>query len=230
MTTTCTPGAAPLRLDHLVLACLDLDEGARWLGERLGAAPEPGGRHEGFGTHNRLLSLGEGVYLELLAADPAQPAPPRPRLFGMEAPRLRERLAHGPRLLHWVVRAGSPAQLEATVRDPLGATAGRVVSMSRGVLAWRIALRDDGECPPGGLPTPIDWGAAPHPCTLLPDRGVRLAALEAGVAAPVAEWLRGRLDEARLALRVAEAPCLRARLQAADGRELVLEPPWPQED
>jgi len=62
--------AAP---DHLILAARDLDSGAAWLEDRLGVALAAGGRHERMGTHNRLLSLGQGFYLELIAIDP-QPA------------------------------------------------------------------------------------------------------------------------------------------------------------
>jgi hypothetical protein len=36
------------------------------------------------GTHNRLLKLGEGFYLELIAIDPQAPPPGRPRWFGLD--------------------------------------------------------------------------------------------------------------------------------------------------
>ena len=66
-------------LDHLVVAARDLETGAAWLEERLGARLSAGGRHADMGTHNRLLRLGERRYLELIAIDPAGPPPARPR-------------------------------------------------------------------------------------------------------------------------------------------------------
>ena len=75
-----------LELDHLVVACLDLDDGDAWLRRRLGVALAPGGRHTGWGTHNRLLQLGAGVYLELIAPDPDAPDPQGPRPFRLDDP------------------------------------------------------------------------------------------------------------------------------------------------
>ena len=56
-------------LDHLMIAARTLDEGAAYVRERLGVEVLPGGRHETMGTHNRVLSLGGGVYLEVIAID-----------------------------------------------------------------------------------------------------------------------------------------------------------------
>ena len=70
--------------DHLVLAARDLDRGGAWLEDRLGVALTAGGRHSRMGTHNRLLSLGENFYLELIAIDPQAPPPDRPRWFGLD--------------------------------------------------------------------------------------------------------------------------------------------------
>lgn len=65
-------------IDHLVVAAVDLAGGARWIEERLGVALDAGGRHEVFGTHNRVLSLGPERYLEVIAVDPEAPPPARP--------------------------------------------------------------------------------------------------------------------------------------------------------
>ncbi|BDG07309.1 VOC family protein [Anaeromyxobacter paludicola] len=187
------PAAPPLALDHLVVAAATLEDGVRFVEERLGAPLEPGGRHEGFGTHNALLRLGPDVYLEVLAPDPAQPAPLRPRLFGLDAPDVRTALAGGPRLLHWVARTsdlpGALAALAAAAGLPPGAL-GRPVPMRRGALAWDLALRDDGARPPAGLPSLIDWAGAPHPCGRLPERRVALQRLELSAPPGVIEALR----------------------------------------
>lgn len=148
--------------DHLAIAARSLDEGAAWLADRLGVPPEPGGRHPSMGTHNMLLSLGPGEYLELIAIDPAAPAPDRPRWFGLD------RLDGPPRLAGWVMR-------QSPLVAPPGTTVG---TASRGDLSWRITIPDSGQMPDGGArPMRIDWGAGSHPADRLPDRGLRLARL-----------------------------------------------------
>lgn len=148
--------------DHIAIAARTLDEGAAWLAERLGVAPQPGGKHPLMGTHNMLLSLGPAEYLELIAIDPDAPAPDRPRWFGLD------RLTGPPRLAGWVMR-----------QSPLAAPPGiRVSTASRGDLRWRITLPDSGQMPHDGAePMRIDWGDGAHPADLLPDYGLRLARL-----------------------------------------------------
>jgi hypothetical protein len=55
-----------LRFDHLIVAVSDLDAAAARLLDRHGLASTPGGRHEGLGTGNRIVPLGED-YIELMA-------------------------------------------------------------------------------------------------------------------------------------------------------------------
>jgi hypothetical protein len=84
------------RFDHFVIAAAHLDDGAAWLHDRLGVSMSGGGRHRRMGTHNRLLRLGDGRYLEVIAVDAAAPAPDRPRWFGLDQPAMQARLAHEP--------------------------------------------------------------------------------------------------------------------------------------
>jgi hypothetical protein len=61
-----------MRIDHVIYAAADLDAAAARIERELGLAAAGGGRHEGLGTHNRIVPLGGG-YLELLAvADPQE--------------------------------------------------------------------------------------------------------------------------------------------------------------
>jgi hypothetical protein len=55
-----------VHIDHVIYATNDLDAAAERLEAELGLPTLPGGRHEGLGTHNRIMPLGGG-YLELLA-------------------------------------------------------------------------------------------------------------------------------------------------------------------
>lgn len=164
-----------LALDHLVVAARTLDEGEAWLKARLGRDLVAGGAHPGFGTHNRLLRLGDDCYLELIAADPGQSTPRL--LFGLEQETVAQALAHGPLLLHTVFRVVPPETLDG-VLPRLSYAPGRPIAMSRGDLHWRITIDPTGRLAGGGLlPTIIDWADAPHPCTRLPDSGIALARL-----------------------------------------------------
>lgn len=78
-------------LDHLLWEELRLSEGERRFAALTGVTPAFGGNHPDMGTHNSLLSLGQGKYLEIVALDPAhlkaanlpEETPPdfTPRLF-----------------------------------------------------------------------------------------------------------------------------------------------------
>lgn len=57
-------------IDHLVIAVADPDAAVDTLAATLGLAPGGGGRHDGLGTRNRLLWLGDS-YVELITVDDA---------------------------------------------------------------------------------------------------------------------------------------------------------------
>jgi hypothetical protein len=156
-------------LDHFVVAARTLDEGAAWLESRLGVAPTPGGKHPAMGTHNRLLSLGPGLYIEVIAVDPDAAPPQRPRWFELDTPGMRRRIGESPGLIHWAERTDD---LEAAIAGyPVPV---EIVPFSRGSYRWRMALTRDGSLPAGGaFPTLIQWEGA-HPAEALPDAGIRL--------------------------------------------------------
>ena len=63
-----------MRIDHVIYATAHLDAASGRIESELGLAVQPGGRHEGIGTHNRIVPLANG-YIELLAiADREQAA------------------------------------------------------------------------------------------------------------------------------------------------------------
>ena len=162
-------------LDHLVVAAKNLDEGGAFVQDLLGVTLEPGGKHTAMGTHNRLLNLGDGVYLEVITVDPDAPAPDRPRWYGLDNEEVRERLERGPTLLHWAARAKGISLQNADVSNDIF---GRVTPMQRGDLSWLITVPDDGHLPGDGvIPTLLDWGDTPHPTTKLPERGLKLIKL-----------------------------------------------------
>ena len=169
-------------IDHLVIGAATLDEGVDWCERVLGVTPQPGGQHPLMGTHNRLVNISGPLhprcYLEVIAIDPLAPQPGRPRWFDLDQPTLRQRLAEGSGLIHWVARVPSLDAALAYWRSE-GVDAGEAVEASRGALRWRIALRADGRrLRREALPVLIEWGAA-HPTDSLPDQGVQLLGFEA---------------------------------------------------
>jgi len=164
---------ASCRIDHLVLACADLAQGAAQVRARLGVEVQPGGRHLLMGTHNALLKLGPRTYLELIAIDPGGSAQ-RPRWFGLDTAAVRSRIADGPFLLTWVA-ACSDIDAAAAL-DP---GFGEVIAASRGAFSWRITVPADGRLNfDGVLPTLIQWNGDAHPGDGLAESGCSLQALE----------------------------------------------------
>jgi hypothetical protein len=161
------------RVDHLVLACADLAQGAAHVRERLGVEVQAGGRHLLMGTHNALLKLGPRTYLELIAIDPDGTAQ-RPRWFGLDTAAVRTRMAKGPFLLTWVAACSDVAA--AAVLD---SGFGEVIAASRGPFAWRITVPADGRLNYDGIaPTLIQWNGEAHPCDGLEERGCTLRKIE----------------------------------------------------
>jgi hypothetical protein len=174
-----------LELDHLVVAAASLEEGRLFIQERLGLEMQPGGRHERMSTHNCLLRIGTRSYLEVIAVDPDGIKPEVPRWFGLDS------FSGKPRLLHWVARVTSEADLEA-VRLPEN---GPIHAMTRGSFSWRITIPSDGNLPGGGLiPTLIAWDSdSSHPCDLLRPNDCSLVRLE-GTHPEVDRIARGLLE------------------------------------
>jgi hypothetical protein len=180
-------------IDHLLWAAPDLDAGSRLMGALTGVMPAVGGSHAGFGTRNSLLSLGTGLYLEVIAPDPAQ---------SLEG-NLGGRIAALPRpgLMTFAIRSDDLDGLRAAA-TAAGLQVGAPVAMGRtrpdGVrLDWAILYLTDPRWP-DLVPFAIDWKQSPHPsastpagCTLrdfavLHPEPAPLAALFAAIGLPVA--------------------------------------------
>jgi catechol 2,3-dioxygenase-like lactoylglutathione lyase family enzyme len=103
-----------VRIDHVIYAAADLEAAASRLESELGLRATSGGRHEGLGTHNRIVPLGGG-YLELLAvADPEEAASSD---FGRG---LLTRLAQdGDGLFAWVVAVDDIAAVARRLRTAI---------------------------------------------------------------------------------------------------------------
>ncbi|WP_343649248.1 VOC family protein [Herbaspirillum sp.] len=205
--------------DHLVVTAPTLASGMAWVQQQLGVsmAPRIGGQHARLGTHNALLSLGPGFYLEVIAIDPEASAPARPRWFGMDEPGA----SATPGLAHWVARTDD---IEAAVAASPIAT-GAITPMSRGALSWLITIAADGRLPCAGLmPSLIQWHSQPHPASALPDHGCRLLRLELHHPAPAdlaAALAAVGIDDARVVLREARQSAIVAVLSTTQGERVL---------
>ena len=155
-------------IDHLVVSAATLEDGAAFVEANLGVAPGGGGEHPLMATHNRLLGAGE-AYLEVISAAPHLTPPCRPRWFGLDG-------FTGPaRLTNWVLAV---PDLTAALRHAPPGT-GVPQDLTRGDLAWRFSLSDDGELPFDGIfPALIEWQGVAHPVQRLGDTGIELVRLE----------------------------------------------------
>lgn len=198
-----------IRLDHLAVSALSLDEGVAAVEAALGVALAGGGQHAHMATHNRLLGLGD-LYLEVIAADPGAPAPAWPRWFDLD------RFSGRPRLTNWVARCDDLAAEVA--QSPAGV--GVPVALARGDFRWQMAVPADGMLPfDGAFPALIQWQGSAHPAERLPDMGVRLQRLE--ISHPEALALRaalaGRLEEPRLVVVPGREKAMRAQFATPHG-------------
>lgn len=201
-------------IDHVILAGPDLSELEQYAQDRLGVRPQAGGAHAGLGTRNSLVGLGGQRYLELVAPDPDQPEPQRPRPFRVDE--LSE-----PTLVGWALRASGLTEHVAQAREH-GFDPGEPRAMSRTrpdgtELAWELTALDTDLG--GVVPFLIDWGSTPHPSTDLP--AVNLLTLR--VRHPGAERLSGILDaldasRGPIQLRVGEPARISVVVLTEDGR------------
>lgn len=173
--------AKMLELDHIAIACEDLEEGRVWVEEVLGMSLQAGGQHAHFGTHNMLLGLEDGLYLEVIAIDPDAKPPNYPRWFDLD------RFSGRPRPAIWICRTES-LQSAISAYD----NAGEPVALTRGDLRWQMAVPRSGILPYDNMfPALIEWQSSPHPAARLSPSGGRLKQIT--VSHPDAEALETEL-------------------------------------
>jgi hypothetical protein len=206
-------------IDHLVITAPSLEAGREYLRFALGVTPQIGGEHQRMGTHNCLVKLGDTLYLEVIAADPATPKPARPRWFELDALETNT----PPRLATWVARVNDIEVALAASLVPLG----RIEPMSRGQLNWLITIPEDGSLPLQGIaPTLIQWANGHHPASRLNDEGCSLVRLEG--FHPEAERIAAMLKAVSFTgeftiapLSTHEKPCLVASIQTPGGLRIL---------
>lgn len=155
------------KIDHLVYAVPNLEDGMMEIEALFGVEPVYGGKHQTKGTHNALLSLGHGCYFEIIAVDPGNTSVPSPRWMGVDTG-----LQAG-KLTRWAMTSNQIEEDAAFLKE-MNTGFGKLESGSReksdgSVLKWQLST-------PLATPqveiTPflIDWSGSDHPTNSLVDQ------------------------------------------------------------
>jgi hypothetical protein len=205
-----------LRVDHVVYAVPDLDQAAVRFREEFGLGSTEGGRHEPWGTANRIVPLGD-QYLELVSAVDEPMA--AETVFG------RGVLERAAGVGGWFTIAALADDLEG-VGSRLGIQVG---SGSRTrpdgqIVRWRMAGLDDPRREPW-MPFFLTWDIPDelHPGRTPAGHGVRAGGISWVEVGGDAERLRDWLGGEELPIRVIEGePGLRRVGVATSDREIVI--------
>ncbi|CUI78612.1 VOC family protein [Cognatishimia activa] len=185
-----------MQLDHIVVAGARLDDAVAHIEAALGVSMQTGGHHVRYGTHNALMGLADGIYLEAIAIDPDATPQSLPRWFGLDA------FSGAPRLISWAARV---PDLPAAISQYT--VAGDSIDMQRGDLRWRMAVRADGQLPlAAAFPSLLQWQVSPIPPETLPASGCALRRLK--VHTPI-ELSSIPEVSAKASIQVLSAPALK---------------------
>tara|TARA_R110002049_G_scaffold10127_6_gene50561 strand:- start:29994 stop:30605 length:612 start_codon:yes stop_codon:yes gene_type:complete len=202
-----------MELDHIAVAGLTLAEADAHVAQALGVSLQPGGQHDVFFTHNTLLGLNDGLYLEAIAVNPDAPTPDRPRWFDLD------RISGPPRLSNWICRCDDLDATLATLPEGFGAP----VELRRGDLCWRMAVPQSGILPfDNCAPALIEWGGDAHPAARLAPSNCRLSGLEVHHpdAAALAAMLAPLLNDTRVSFHAGPARLL-AKFETPQGARVL---------
>lgn len=199
-----------LTFDHIAVSAETLAQGTADVEGTLGQPLLPGGEHPAMGTHNRLLSLGQEAYFEVIAVNPDAPGPDQPRWFNLDE------FAGKTRVTNWICRCDDLEAAIAAAPDGVGVP----WRLERGDLRWSMAVPKDGKLPFDGLfPALIQWHGTAHPAPLLADTDVRLLELRlhSPEAAALRTALRPLLRDARVSVISSQAPRIEVVLRTPRG-------------
>ncbi len=206
-------------IDHIIYATPhSLEDAIATIEALLGVKAIIGGQHVGIGTHNALLSLGGRSYLEIIAPDPAQPEPPRPRSFGIDS-------LTKPALVTWA-SATDDIDAQVAASRAAGYDPGKLIDGGRKKpdgtqLKWRSTKRPEAlagqPLPAAGLvPFLISWGDTPHPAENTPT-GCQIVALRGEHPDPDSVTAMLTALDTPLPIARAEKPQLIASIETAQG-------------
>ena len=151
------------RVDHIVYAFPDLEDGILAIEKLTGVKPVPGGQHLNHGTHNALMAIGPKCYLELIAPDPVN------KFIGKRWMAVDN--INGPTLTRWSINTQNiikDAQTLISIKKPLGEIIPGQRQLRNGeYLKWKMTKPNE-----FGLvetvPFLLDWSQSNnHPCDAL---------------------------------------------------------------
>jgi hypothetical protein len=162
-----------LKLDHLTVIAPTLSEGVSHVRDCLGLDVPFGSRHDYMGTHNHRLQLGDSVYLEIVALDPAGVDPGRARWFGVDNQgQVRMDWEDGRRLRGWVANTQSIDSIVSTHTTIFGDG----VQLPGADPTFTFSIPKDGSLPlDGAAPSLIDHRGDSSYVATIPDLGARLS-------------------------------------------------------
>jgi hypothetical protein len=200
--------ALAAQVDHVLLGIDDLDRGIKAFEQATGVKPVYGGKHPG-GTHNALVSLGDGTYLEIIALQKGV-------TDAGEYAGLKQ--LHTLTPIGWAVSSKDSAELRKrlsaaglAVTEPVP---GSRITPAGATLSWQtFGLKDNF----AEAPFFIVWSAqTPHPATTSPS-GCKLQQWHvAGSHLKNLEQLRAALD-LRIDVADAKATSMRLSLKCPQG-------------
>ena len=119
------------KLDHIVLGANTLQEGTDYIEKKLGLSLSEIGYHHHMGTHNRVIKIGENIYLEVIAIDPNANKPKHFRWFNLDNEEQQARLKISPQIIGYVIENENPHMLK--FYNPF-------FEASRGDYCWEFAM------------------------------------------------------------------------------------------
>ena len=172
-----------MKIDHFAVSGMKLEEATEYVESTLGYKMEKGGKHKLFGTHNNLLGLKDGLYIEAIAVDPAVKNLNFSRWFNLD------NFYGDPKLTNWICNCEN---IDQCILD-FDVDVGDILKIKRDKLNWKMTVKNDGLLPFNNIfPAIIEWGYKTiHPTKSLPQVDCELFHLS--IYHPLVEDLRFNL-------------------------------------
>ena len=163
------------KLDHVVIAANNLDEGTSYVENKLNVKLSNIGYHRDMGTHNRVVKISKSVYLEVISIDPNFGHLNTKRWFNLDSLKLQSQLRKSPQVIGYVIENVDIKILK--YYEPF-------FKASRGEYKWKFAmpgtnasiLADQSQLN-GIIPSLINWESE-KPINKMQDNHLNLEKLE----------------------------------------------------